>query len=289
MNEIRRLLVHLSDSERSREVLAYAVKIAVQHEATICAARVTEPVYRGVYLSPEMAMAALQLQDEAQRQGAERAEGWISDVERSSGLKIEFHSQSGNAVEIMSAFAHDADVVLMEQPFREDVAGPSRRFASHVMMSVGCPVLFVPAVGQFDSVASNVLVAWAPTRESSRALRDALPFLQSAKSVEVLWFGTTPAGTTEPLDAVERFLGAHGVKATCSARSLRERSFTERMLTPTIVDATVAELILSRAADINADLLVMGGYGHSRAYEMVLGGVTQTILKAMPVPVLMSH
>lgn len=289
MSEIRRLLVHLSDSERSREVLAYAVKIALQHKATICAARVTEPVYRGVYLSPEMAMAALQLHDDAQREGAERAEGWIRDIERSSDITIKFHNQSGNAVEIMSAFAHDADVVLMEQPFREDVAGPSRRFASHVMMTVGCPVLFVPAVGHISTVASNVLVAWAPTRESSRALRDALPLLQSAKSVEVLWFGTTPAGTTEPLEAVERFLRAHGVQPTCSARSLRERSFTERMLTPTIIDATVAELLLSHAADIDADLLVMGGYGHSRAYEMVLGGVTQTILNSMPVPVLMSH
>ena len=79
------------------------------------------------------------------------------------------------------------------------------------------------------------------------------------------------------------------VQARCSVRAVREIPFAERMLVPNVVDASIAELLLSHAADTNADLIVMGGYGHSRAYELVLGGVTRTMLASMTVPVLMSH
>jgi len=79
------------------------------------------------------------------------------------------------------------------------------------------------------------------------------------------------------------------VSAKRTVKPLRQVSFRERMLTPTVVDASIAELVLSHAADMNADLIVMGGYGHTRAYELVLGGVTRTLLGSMTVPVLMSH
>ena len=113
--------------------------------------------------------------------------------------------------------------------------------------------------------------------------------LQRATAVEVLRFGSLEPGAEEPLDAVAAYLRAHGVSATCSVRPVREISFSERMLTPTVVDASIAELLLSHAADMGATLIVMGGYGHTRAYELVLGGVTRTMRGSMTVSVLMSH
>ena len=86
-----------------------------------------------------------------------------------------------------------------------------------------------------------------------------------------------------------RHLRAHGVSATCAVKPVREMSFSERMLNPTVVDASIAELLLSHAADMDADLIVMGGYGHTRTFELVLGGVTRTLLGSMTIPVLMSH
>ena len=85
------------------------------------------------------------------------------------------------------------------------------------------------------------------------------------------------------------YLSAHGVSANCTVKPVREIPVTERMLTPTVVDASIAELLLSHAADMNAELIVMGGYGHTRVHELVLGGVTRTLLGSMTVPVLMSH
>jgi nucleotide-binding universal stress UspA family protein len=105
----------------------------------------------------------------------------------------------------------------------------------------------------------------------------------------VLSFGHTAPGAGDPLDGVAAYLAAHGVSARCALEPMRELTFGERMLNPTVVDTSIGELLLSHATDIDADLIVMGGYGHARAFELALGGVTRTLLGSMTVPVLMSH
>jgi nucleotide-binding universal stress UspA family protein len=92
-----------------------------------------------------------------------------------------------------------------------------------------------------------------------------------------------------PLEPLSQYLAAHGVRAACSLQRSRDPSVGERLLSPWTPDAPVAEALLSRAADVDADLIVIGGYGHARAWEMALGGVTRTLLQSMTVPVLMSH
>jgi nucleotide-binding universal stress UspA family protein len=139
-----------------------------------------------------------------------------------------------------------------------------------------------------------VLLAWSGKRESARALRDALPLLQQAEQVEVVMHATAApaeAGEAEadPLAPVLAHLARHGVSATSRLFHASEPTMLERMQRPWTPDAPIAESLLSHAADSDADLIVMGGYGHSRAWELVLGGVTRTLLQTMTVPVLMSH
>lgn len=290
MRNFRHVLVHVSDSQRSRDVLACAVKVAAGHEASVAAVHAMAPPHLGAYISPETAMAAAQFTEESLRNREAAARECVLDVDRPIGLHIEFESHSGDPVATMTARSRVADLVVVGQPAADDADGPSPRFASQLLVGAGCPVLFVPHVGSIASCGSTVLVAWSATRESARALHDSLPILQRAARVEVVRFGANVApGAAEPLDAVVTYLRAHGVQATRAVKAVREISFGERMLTPTVVDASVAELLLSHAADTNADLIVMGGYGHTRAYEFVLGGVTRTMLASMTVPVLMSH
>lgn len=289
MSDYRNVLVHVSDSERSSQVLSCAAAVAVAQGASLRAVHAVEPLYLGAYLSPESAMTAAQLNQDAHRRRTATARDRVLEVERASGLPIDFQSPGGDPVEMMCARSRVADLVLVGQPTDDDVQGPSRRFVSQLLVAAGCPVLFVPGGGSVDACGTRVLVAWSATRESARALRDALPLLKRATAVEVIRFGSPEAGADDPLDAVLAYLGAHGVSATRTVKPVREISFSERMLTPTVVDASIAELLLSHAADMNADLIVMGGYGHTRAYELVLGGVTRTMLGSMTVPVLMSH
>jgi nucleotide-binding universal stress UspA family protein len=139
-------------------------------------------------------------------------------------------------------------------------------------------VLFHPYAGDFPTVGKRVLIAWDAGREAARAASDALPLLRRADAVEVAVFDPQRARRNhgaQPGADIALFLARHGVKVSVHTQSG--------------AGYDVGAQILSRAADTSADLIVMGAYGHARVRELVLGGVTRTVLEAMTVPVLMSH
>ena len=136
----------------------------------------------------------------------------------------------------------------------------------------------IPNVGHFPRVGSRVLVAWNDRREASRATFDALPFLQAARDVRMLWVNPEAEMDDKgdvPCADIAASLARHGVKCT-TAQSRGS-------------DLGVADELLNRAADYGSDLLVMGAYGHRRFREFVFGSATRCILQHMTVPVLMSH
>lgn len=289
MNTYRHILVHVSDSDRSTHVLAFATALATAQGARLRAVHGVTVLYGGAYLTAESAMVSVSFDADLERQRVAKAQERVLDAARMSGLDIDFESPGRDPVEALVAQSRVADLVIVGQPSGDDAQGASRHFASQLLVAAGCPVLFVPAAGRVTRCGTRALVAWSNTRESARALRDALPLLQRAAAVEVMRVGAAQAGGPEPLDGVVEYLRAQGVSATAKVTAVRQLGFGERMLTPAVVDAPVAELLLSHAADMNADLLVMGGYGHTRAHELVLGGVTRTLLASMTVPALMSH
>jgi nucleotide-binding universal stress UspA family protein len=148
----------------------------------------------------------------------------------------------------------------------------------HVTLASGRPILVIPYAGTFDVVGRRVLIGWNATREAARAVADAMPLLTGAEVVTVLTIDPRegPHGHGElPGADISLHLARHGVKAEIDRT--------------TSADLPVGEVILSRAADLGADLLVMGAYGHSRARELLLGGATRSLLRSMTLPVLMSH
>lgn len=289
MSDYRKLLVHVSDSERSAVVLSVATQLAAAQGAALHAVHAVKPLHLGPYLSSEAAMASAQWRKDAERARSGKARERVAEASRLGAMSTTFESPGGAPVDVMCALLRTADLLVMGQPRDDDPDGPSRRFVTRLLVQGSAPVLLVPGLGPTPSCGKRVMVAWSDTRECARALRDALPLLRRAASVELLRFGGPAPGGQEPLDEVQAYLRSHGVTAICATMPVRDISFSERMLTPTVVDASIAELLLSHAADTDADLIVMGGYGHARAYELVLGGVTRTLLGSMTVPVLMSH
>jgi nucleotide-binding universal stress UspA family protein len=136
-------------------------------------------------------------------------------------------------------------------------------------------VLVVPYVTSRPLSLERVMVAWDGSRQAARATGDALPFLLKAKAVEVVIVAGERSKSDEvPGADFAQHLARHGLKVDVKRVS----------------DAGgVGETLLSHAADIGADFLVMGGYGHSRLREFILGGATRGILDAMTLPALMSH
>jgi len=145
-----------------------------------------------------------------------------------------------------------------------------------MLIDSGKPVLVVPYIGpQGSSIGRTVMIAWKETRETARAVAAALPLLQQAQRVHVATWGDEHAVERRRMPELLAYLGRHGVEAV-------PHHYGDE-------PGSVGETILSAVADLDADLLVMGGYGHSRAREWILGGATRTILESMTVPVLMSH
>jgi nucleotide-binding universal stress UspA family protein len=141
-----------------------------------------------------------------------------------------------------------------------------------VLIESGKPAIVVPAVGSFGTLGERVLIAWKPGRESARALAAAMPILQRAASVHYVVDGRCEWAAAE----LGGCLRAHGVKAPLKRHAALDA-------------AAPGESLLSLAADCDADLLVMGCYGHSRAREWAMGGATRTVLASMTLPVLMAH
>ncbi len=177
---------------------------------------------------------------------------------------------------ITHALCSDLTLLTQADPAAGD-GRATREMLEQVIMHSARPTLVLPYAGRIDSVGRSIMVAWNNSRESARAVSDALPFLRRAETVEVVaWDESRGTEETLPqsLESLQRWLTWQGVSAEMHVEK---------------TSIHVCEAMLSRAADLSADLIVMGAYGHARWSERVLGGATRGLLDAMTVPVLMSH
>lgn len=192
-------------------------------------------------------------------------------------LSAEWRVADGYPDVVLTVNARYADLVVLGQA-EPDPLSAFADLPETVALATGRPTLVVPYIGAPSSPAKVAMLCWNASREAARAARDALPLLKAASKVVVLVVEPEPSATghgAEPGADVAAWLARHGVKVV-----------VQREAAP---DADVGELILSRAADLDAGLIVMGVYGHSRLHELILGGASRTMLASMTVPVLMSH
>ncbi len=277
----RDILVHLDGGGACQERTRAAILLAQLYEAHVVGlcplVQPVLPAYLQAYVSDEV----LQQQSEAARDVAQSVKDQFETAVLSRGLAGECRAEGclePDVARLLSSHARSADVVVLSQVRDDEIPLGGRRVPEDVALGSGRPVLLVPYIGLGDSIGRRVLVAWDGSREAARAVNDALPLLVDADSVVIalVQHGREIAGGTEmPGANIAAHLAHHGCKVE--------------------VDVTrnagigIGDTILSRCADISADLLVMGAYGHTRFREMVLGGVTRHILKHMTVPTLLSH
>ena len=183
---------------------------------------------------------------------------------------------SGDSAEFI-ALLTAADLVVLGQT-SDDYRLPSGFRPADVVVDSGRPVLVVPYAGEFDAIGRRVLIAWDGSREAARAVHDALPLIAKAELAVVAGVSMREAQAERAhpsLDRIVRHLGRHGIQA--------------RLEDMVASGVPVAELLLSRAADIDADLIVAGAYHHSQFREALIGGVSRGLLDHATVPVLMAH
>ena len=164
------------------------------------------------------------------------------------------------------------DLVVM----RQGQTPEERRLVEDVGLRCGRPLLVVPHRPAVPMPGGTIVIAWDASAACARAMVDALPFLKRAACVRLIACQTAVDAAIVPgdLDAIGRWLQRHGVQVTPTIQ-------------PSMID--VGNMLLSRAADWGADLMVMGAYGHRRWAERIIGGTTLTVLNTMTVPLLLSH
>jgi nucleotide-binding universal stress UspA family protein len=275
------ILVQLDQGVRRGERLELAFGLAEKFDANLIGLfALSAPRIPSLALAeagPVVVEAVKRQRGEAAQQ-AERE--FRAGLVRHDGVRAEWRMSAQDALGAVRLHARYADLVVVGQPLPpgDDTDGLLSGFAEELVLTAGRPVLLVPYAGRFSAVGDRVLLAWNAGREAARAMTDALPLLARAVEVQVVVFdpdrGSGDHGE-EPGADIGLYLARHGVKVTV-ARQVG-------------AGIDVGEQILSRAADVSADLVVMGAYGHSRTRELILGGVTRTLLESMTVPVLMSH
>ena len=222
------------------------------------------------------------------RERATRAlDGFEAQVRAAGVVSFEQRVLDDEAAGGISLLARYADLVVISQYHAKDKS-PSvmRDFPAYVLLHSGRPVLIVPYAPPLPllappAAARNVLISWNASKEASRAVSAALPLLQRAGQVHVAIFDAQVHAAEhgeQPGAELTHYLARHGVEARLH---LLDGGGVRR--------GDIGEALLSQAADLSADLLVMGAYGHSRLRETILGGVTRTILQSMTIPVLMAH
>lgn len=302
MASIRDLVVHVNDEVVSRHAFELASSLAADLGARLTAVLVAAPVNAGVGISAETASLAQQLAQSQRTTLLGIGDRLVAGARQRHDLAVEVRCTDGDPVEVLRSHAHTADLLITSQRDPARDGGLSTGQSARLLVGSACPVLTCPYVGMSAvAVAGSgdatplrrALIAWADTRESARAMRDALPLLMRASHVELVSFAkdvqSDGSSQRAALERVVSYLAGHSVQAVPTLLGQAEASVGERMRRGDMPDVAVAEALLSHAADMHADFIVMGGYGHSRLWELVLGGVTRTMLETMTVPVLMSH
>ncbi|WP_342113395.1 universal stress protein [Pseudoduganella sp. OTU4001] len=275
----RTIVVHVDQAANLETRIALAAALALREDAhlvgaamsgmprTMLAGRPYEG--SGLYMADYLQVAQERVErdlgrfeDIAARLGVSSREARRSNDEEYSGLCLQ---------------ARYADLVVMGQVRPADGGDGNLLpdLPDYVVLNCGRPVLLVPAAGRFVSIGKRVLVAWNGSVEAAKAITAALPLLRGAERVTLAILGGSASILgEEPGADIALYLARHGVRVEVLRR-------------PEAADPGAALIALSQ--ELEADLLVMGAYGHSRLREMMLGGATRTILASAPLPVLMAH
>ncbi|HLI14363.1 MAG TPA: universal stress protein [Alphaproteobacteria bacterium] len=276
------LLVHIGKSRHRDQCIEIAAGMALAFDAHLTGLYTVPDLtkmYASSFVEPLLITDIVASQEAEQARACQVAKSLFNDVTRRAGIKAEWREVKGDAGDAAALHARYVDLTIIGQTDPDEVLTESERMVPvRVLFESGRPVLMVPYVTAPVTFGKRVMIAWNASPQATRAVNDSLPLLEEAKSVTVLAInphhGSRGHGEVPGAD-IALHLARHGVKAEAT------HVFAD--------DVEVGNMILSRAADLEADLIVMGAYGHTRLRELVLGGATRSLLGQMTVPVFMSH
>ena len=275
---IKDIIVNLSVTKNDSTVGNYAVSVAAALQAHLTGiAFIYDPIVpiSGTGYIPADVIESQRADNETAADAA--IKDFTTTTDR-AGISAEPQSLTASLTGAGDQFARmarrfDLAIVGQAQPemsTMEQIIGETTLFES------GRPMIMVPYIQKAPFKTGNVMICWDGSRTAARAVADAIPILGKSSRIEIVSV-TSERGKKDEIEGVDidQHLARHGLKVDVHRISKG--------------NIDVADALLSHAADSAADLMVMGGYGHSRLREFVLGGVTRSIFQSMTLPVLLSH
>ena len=278
--DFKNILLHLDHSSGCENRLQVAFALAKNYDAVITGLFVVPDYVVPSYVEAQI---SVDLITDVTEKALARAREKLSSYQQmadEAGVKLEAHVLEGQVIPILREHSKYSDLLLLGQDQPDDPDNASYGLADALLFEGACACVMVPHSGKLAAPGQRVLLTWNASRESARALREAMPILVRAEEVVVL--------SSEPDDAdaeiarghphadeLARFLESHGIQSISSGIA--------------DMDVSTSDAILGQAAEMNADLIIMGAYGHARLREIILGGVTRDLLKQSTVPLFLAH
>jgi nucleotide-binding universal stress UspA family protein len=276
--DCKTILVHIDQSDRMLDCIEFAARVANVQQAhlvgitqTGIAAFIRQMAVPGAELG-DLTPLFEQLRDDAQQRAAQ-----FDALVRQAGVASFEHrvgdDDPGNALATQAMYA-DLVIVSQRDPAHHQAEAS---VTDYVVLNAPCAVMVRPCSGSSAGAFERVLLAWNASPQAARAVRQALPFLVRAREVEVAILDDDHSGSQRAAAGgpdLASFLARHGVSV-----HIRQQS----------THGDAADTLLALANTLGTELLVMGCYGHSRFRELLLGGVSRTILRRMNLPALMAH
>lgn len=269
----------MTEFDANSPVLAQAVSLAASQDAHLEIMSLGLDRNRMNYYEVGASAMILQTSIQETHAKADAIEEAVSAFLSSTNLRwnvVGSIATIGEVTRIISAQARFSDLAIVALPYGKTAADDDSVVLEAMLFDAACPTLVVPP-GNHQTPAQTVVIGWNESAEALRAVRSALPFLKQAKSIQIAVIDPPEHGPnrSDPGGALAVFLSRHGI--TCDIQVMS--SGGDR------VSARLARYVTK----IGAELLIMGGYGHSRFREAILGGATREMLEHSKVPVLMAH
>lgn len=272
--DYKTILVHVDGAAGASGRIALAVELARRHGAHLIGAAFTG-LSRFVYHDASVDLARTVLapyMDGLYRKAESELDQFTRAAAALPSCEARLVDDEAGAGLVLAA--RYADLVVLGQREPGTPAAAAGDLVAQVLLACARPLLVVPYAGAGAASGRRVLAGWNGSVEAVRAMTAALPLLRRADHVAVAMVGPAAAGGPSADADLAAWLGRHGIAAANVRAS---------------ADHEAGAGLLSLVADLGADLLVMGAYGHARLRELVLGGATRTVLQAMTVPVLVAH
>jgi len=275
---IKDVVVNLTGGHPQDFASDYAISVGTVFGAHVAGIGfIYEPVIPGSMLGG-IPTDLIEVQREENSKAAKEAIARFEAAAKAANLSAETRmvdASVAGAADLFGRIARRFDIAVVGQARREQGAS-EELLIEGVLFGSGRPVIIVPYVQKQPLKLDRIIICWDGSRPAARAIGDAMPFLERAKMIEIVVVtGERDKSGEITGKNMKRHLARHGI--------------TVEIKHITGGGSDVPNTILSHAADSGTDFMVLGGYGHSRLREFILGGVTRSILGEMTVPVLMSH